>query len=430
MDSDSGLPQSPTLEEDYLNYDPKSDTTASANRIHTLCIESSQDGFASKCSGPSSTEVSPRKHHKVTEEEDDVERAIKYSTLLSGGLFPQVNLDQEPNVEPLPVTAGSSNTAAERTSAEGDDRPRSVSEYSRSWSADSNRTKRTKTANKYRISFVELSDSSEESEKDDYHATITSIAPLKKSTVISLTQSKHSTSSKRPLSCGLPVKSSSQVQQPLVQQVSDLWYDDEEMDALIQNTNGLLDGTDLHSNTCFISPKLSTQPRERAMTFPSHKKAITQSPAQSSHTLEWEEDKDLEFELPTAYNGTTTTRTNTTSSKFHHYSLSSVSLHVKSNTSDCSSQQSTVVKVKGTNSKPYATHNGQPTHHSHENSKHESNGRAQLTRLPLKLDHSSSPLHKMSTEQLQYIIRLLETKLQGRLLALINFVENMKKNFH
>ena len=412
MDSDSGLPQSPTLEEDDLNYSPKSDATASANRIHTVCVDSSQDGFASKGSGPSSTEVSPRKHyHEVTEKEDDVEHTIKYSALLSGGLFPQVNSEQESNVELLPATADSPNTA-EHTSAEReDDRLRSVSEYSRSWSVGSNRTKQTKNANKYRLSFVELSDSSEEeSEKDNYHTSIASIAALE-STVIPLPQRRHSTSSKGPLSCGLPVKSSSQVQEPPFQQVSELWYDDEEMDALIENRKGLLGATGLHSGMCFVSPKLSAQPRERAMTFPSHKKT-TQSPAKSSCTLEWEKDEDLEFELPSAH-----TRTNTTSSKSRHYSLPSVSPHVKSKSiiSDCFSQQSTVVKMKGTNSKSYATHNGQHTQHSHESSKLDSNGRAQQTGMVSKLDHSSSPLHRMSTAQLQYMIQLLETKLQGRL---------------
>lgn len=400
MDSDSGLPQSPTLEEDdcqELNATPRphggpavanwsmpggGNGRETSARIDVETLAREVEDLLSQS----------RKQREIRKEEDD---QFEYATE-HGLLSRELSLEspEQPNGETRP----------ERTPPgreKGVTRPRTVSDYQQYWRVGVDRTRQTKTADKYRLSFVELSDSSE-GEEEEVHTDSShpSLSAVKRATVVPLaekngiTSNKDITSSKGPRQ-SLPVELLS-LHDSSFEQLADMQYDDEGMDVLTPpDYAGLRLSSTLMSNSSL--PNTSTN-------VPSHQ-SYRHHPLPGSSTLMYD-DEDLDFLLPSAEELSAVT---TAISKSHTLSVSSES--PKKTLSYHSSQQSTVVtpKVDSESSR------GKSAHGSSDVSDAGPHHAAPRRVVPTQrvVDHSSSPLHKMSTAQLQYMVQLLETKLQG-----------------
>jgi len=224
MDSDSGLPQSPSVEEDDCQ---ELDATLRAHggpAVENCSIpEGGSQGEASERIDVEALarEVElllsrTKKQREVRREEDDQFEYAAEHRLLSGEHSPESpeELDRE--------------THPERTSGrdKGDTRPRSLSDYQQYWRVGSERTRQNKTADKYRLSFVELSDSSEGEEEDVHkNSSYRTLPAVKRTPVLPQTEGGGITSNKGQRQ-SLPVELLSTHDSSL-EQLADMQYDDD-----------------------------------------------------------------------------------------------------------------------------------------------------------------------------------------------------------
>ena len=407
MDSDSGLPQSPSVEEDDCQELDATPRTHGGPAVENCSIpEGGSQGEASERIDVEALarEVElllsqTKKQREVRREEDDQFEYAAEHRLLSGEHSPES--PEEPDRERRPERMSGSSFRDK-----GDTRPRSLLDYQQYWRVGSERTRQSKTADKYRLSFVELSDSSEGEEEDvhknsSYHA----LPAVKRTPVLPQTERSDITSSKGQRQ-SLPVELLSTHDSSL-EQLADMQYDDEEMDTLVPP--GALDNAGLRLSSSLIPKWSLPNVRETTVAIPS-RQSNRHYPLQGS-TLMYD-DEDLDFLLPSAEDlrtGATTIPqpyTPSVSSESPKKTLSTLSYH--------SSQQSSVVTTKQNSIASRGTSSCDSGGIGNATPSRMAPVRVVPTQRGIPtLDHSSSPLHKMSTAQLQYMVQLLEAKLQG-----------------
>lgn len=403
MDSDSGLPQSPTVEEDDCQ---ELDATLRTHGEPAVANWSVPEGGNRIDVEELAREVETllsqtRKQREVRrEDEDQFEYAAEHGLLSSEHSPESPDSPEQPHRETHPQrTSGSSHRE------KGDTRPRSLSDYQQYWRIGSDRTRQSNTADKYRLSFVELSDSSEGEEEVHRSSSHHTLPAVKGATVLPLAE-KGGVFSNKGQRKSPPVALFSTHDSSL-EQLADMQYDDEEMDTLIQPR--ALDYAGLRLSSHLTPRRTLPDMREPTIAAPSHQNS-RHYPLQGS-TLMYD-DEDLDFLLPSAEDtptgatGISRPHTLSVPSESPKKTLSTLSYH--------SSQQSTVVAIK---QKSIASH-GKSSRNAGGISNTTSSHMAPMRVVPAErviptLDHSSSPLLKMSTAQLQYMVQLLETKLQG-----------------
>ena len=284
-------------------------------------------------------------------------------------------------------------------------------------------------ADKYRLSFVELSDSSDEeelhSESNPIHqSNSVTVDSVHMATKVEATVHEqrldlgefHYSSERSPETKLLPEVELESLQNLSVapSQFADLQYDDEEIAPLQYHGYSRYSlESNFHSKPTTFFPMV----RGKNTTFLSHH---TPGGSRTRHLSLSDdfmyEDEDLELLIPSSENTPTKATPTSTASGTRSHTKKPLK---RSATVHTTHWDSTADVVKAKENTAIITHdNGPSTQRSSELSTTEpvasTRSGKEKQGATTYVDHTSSPLYKMSVTQLQYIVQLLETKLQGR----------------